>query len=152
MLPLVLLDLINHVVVWIGSYLMFATAGPAFPEEYKHGDGGSYHGQWRGMRKEGLGVYIYPAPGGSPVGARYEGEWRDNVKDGRGVYYYPKGGTYEGEWSGGTMNGVGVRTFSTGQVRLQSRGLLSGSDFLVCSSKFEVASWFACTGTCLMFP
>ena len=26
--------------VWIGSYLLFATAGPAFPEQYKHDDGG----------------------------------------------------------------------------------------------------------------
>lgn len=112
--------------MWIGSYLLFATAGPAFPEQYKHEDGGSYRGQWRGMRKEGLGVYSYPPPpaaavsepAGGGTGARYEGEWRDNLKDGRGVYYFPKGGTYEGEWSGGGMNGVGVRTFSTGQVRV----------------------------------
>ena len=103
--------------VWIGSYLLFATAGPAFPEQYKHEDGGSYRGQWRGMRKEGLGVYSYPPAEEGGTGARYEGEWRDNLKDGRGVYYFPKGGTYEGEWSGGGMNGVGVRTFSTGQVR-----------------------------------
>ena len=41
------------------------------------------------MRKEGLGLYIYPPAAGSSTGARYEGEWRDNVKDGRGVYYFP---------------------------------------------------------------
>lgn len=70
--------------MWVGSYLLFATAGPAFPERYKHEDGGTYRGQWRGMRKEGLGVYAYPS------GAKYEGEWRDNLKDGRGVYYFPK--------------------------------------------------------------
>ena len=52
---------------------------------------GSYRGQWRGMRKEGLGVYSYPAAAaGGGTGARYEGEWRDNLKDGRGVYYFPK--------------------------------------------------------------
>ncbi|GAX73486.1 hypothetical protein CEUSTIGMA_g938.t1 [Chlamydomonas eustigma] len=111
LMPVVLLDVMNHIAVAIGSYLVFATAGPAFPEQYKHEDGGLYRGQWRGLRKEGLGVYTYPG------GAKYEGEWRDNMKDGRGVYYYPKGGTYEGEWSGGKMNGIGVRTFSTGQVK-----------------------------------
>lgn len=70
--------------MWVGSYLLFGTSGPAFPEQYKHEDGGSYRGQWRGLRKEGLGVYCYPS------GARYEGEWRDNLKDGRGVYFFPK--------------------------------------------------------------
>ncbi|GLI66317.1 hypothetical protein VaNZ11_010095, partial [Volvox africanus] len=106
-----LIDLLNHLSVWVGSYMLFAGAGPAFPESFKHEDGGDYRGQWRGMRKEGLGMYTYPS------GARYEGEWRNNVKEGRGVYYFPKGGVYEGEWSGGTMNGLGVRTFSTGQVK-----------------------------------
>ncbi|GLC35236.1 hypothetical protein PLESTB_000586900 [Pleodorina starrii] len=106
-----LVDLVNHLAVWLGSYLLFAGAGPAFPESFKHEDGGDYRGQWRGLRKEGLGVYTYAS------GARYEGEWRNNVKEGRGVYYYPKGGVYEGEWSGGSMNGLGVRTFSTGQVK-----------------------------------
>lgn len=43
--------------VWVGSYLLFATAGPAFPDAYPHTDGGVYRGQWRGMQKEGLGVY-----------------------------------------------------------------------------------------------
>ncbi len=67
LLPLVLLDVVNHAAVWIGSYLLFATAGPAFPAQYKHDDGGTYRGQWRGMRKEGLGAYVYPG------GARCEG-------------------------------------------------------------------------------
>ncbi|KAI8472386.1 MAG: hypothetical protein J3K34DRAFT_209779 [Monoraphidium minutum] len=100
----------NALAVYGGSYLMFGSAGPAFPEAYTHEDGGVYRGEWRGMAKEGLGVYRYAS------GARYEGEWRGNVKDGRGVYYYPSGGTYEGEWSGGVMDGVGVRTYSSGKV------------------------------------
>lgn len=47
-------------------------------------DGGVYRGSWRGGRKEGLGVYIYPS------GARYEGRWEANLKHGLGVYYFPK--------------------------------------------------------------
>lgn len=43
--------------VFVASYLFFAGAGPAFPDSFKHDDGGIYRGQWRGMRKEGLGVY-----------------------------------------------------------------------------------------------
>jgi hypothetical protein len=43
--------------VYLGSYLLTASAGPAFPEDYKHEDGGTYRGEWRGMSKEGLGVY-----------------------------------------------------------------------------------------------
>ncbi|KAG2498659.1 hypothetical protein HYH03_003405 [Edaphochlamys debaryana] len=106
-----LVDLLNHVAVWIGSYMLSASAGPAFPASFKHEDGGDYRGQWRGMRKEGLGVYTYAS------GARYEGEWRNNLKEGRGVYHFPKGGVYEGEWANGSMNGLGVRTMSTGQVK-----------------------------------
>lgn len=43
--------------VYLGSYMLAASAGPAFPEDYKHEDGGTYRGEWRGMSKEGLGVY-----------------------------------------------------------------------------------------------
>ncbi|GFR45159.1 hypothetical protein Agub_g6543 [Astrephomene gubernaculifera] len=106
-----LVDMVNMLAVWLGSYLLSAGAGPAFPAAFPHEDGGSYRGQWRGMRKEGLGVYTYAS------GARYEGEWRNNVKEGRGVYHFPKGGVYEGEWSNGSMNGLGVRTLSSGQVK-----------------------------------
>ncbi len=47
-------------------------------------DGGIYRGNWRGGKKEGLGVYTYPS------GARYEGRWEDNVKHGLGIYHFPK--------------------------------------------------------------
>jgi hypothetical protein len=43
--------------VYVGSYLLSASAGPAFPDSYQHEDGGTYRGEWRGMSKEGLGVY-----------------------------------------------------------------------------------------------
>ena len=51
----------------MASFLLFASAGAAFPEQYEHVDGGRYRGEWKGMLKEGLGVYTYPS------GARYEG-------------------------------------------------------------------------------
>lgn len=102
------MDLIFSSVI---AYAFFAEAGPAFPEEFRHEDGGSYRGEWKGMLKEGYGVYTYPS------GAKYEGEWRDGVKEGRGVYRFPKGGVYEGEWRSGTMTGVGVRTYSDGRTK-----------------------------------
>jgi len=39
--------LIFYIAVCVGSYLLFASAGPAFPEAFKHEDGGIYRGQWR---------------------------------------------------------------------------------------------------------
>lgn len=121
----------------VASYLLVASAGPAFPQDYKHDDGGSYRGEWRGLKKEGLGTYTYPSD------AKYEGEWRDNLKSGRGVYYFPAGGTYEGEWSGGSMHGVGVRTFSTGQVkagRWEYNQLVEPMDVWQCSNAVEGAT------------
>lgn len=93
------------------SYALFSTAGAAFPESFEHTDGGTYRGEWKGMLKEGHGVYKYTS------GARYEGEWREGIKEGRGVYHFPKGGLYEGEWRGGMMSGFGVRTFASGKVQ-----------------------------------
>lgn len=99
-----------HLSTHLLSYLLHARAGPAFPERYVHADGGEYRGEWRGLQKEGLGVYSYPS------GARYSGQWRAGQRDGRGHYSFPSGGAYEGEWSSGMMTGVGVRTYSTGKV------------------------------------
>lgn len=47
----------NALAVCVGSYLLFGSAGPAFPEAFEHQDGGTYRGEWRGMSKEGLGMY-----------------------------------------------------------------------------------------------
>jgi len=92
------------------STLYYSTAGPAFPKNFPHTDGGVYNGEWKGALKDGFGVYAYPS------GAKFEGEWLDGLKEGRGVYTFAKGGIYEGEWRNGKMEGVGVRTFSTGKV------------------------------------
>eukprot|EP00879_Flechtneria_rotunda_P029662 GHRR01032097.1.p1 GENE.GHRR01032097.1~~GHRR01032097.1.p1 ORF type:complete len:270 (+),score=89.06 GHRR01032097.1:113-922(+) len=127
----------NTFAVYGGSYLLFGSAGPAFPKSYKHDDGGTYRGEWRGMSKEGLGVYRYAS------GARYEGEWRNNVKDGRGVYYFPKGGTYEGEWSNGVMTGTGLRTYSNGKVsagRWEDNKLLTPLELWQCATAAEGAA------------
>lgn len=111
LLVAILFDVPNMIIKHVGSYFLYATAGPVFPNNYVHDDQGVYQGEWRGTNKEGLGVYTYPS------GAKYEGEWRDNVKQGRGIYYFPKGGIYEGEWSDGNPDGIGVRTFTSGQVK-----------------------------------
>jgi predicted permease len=59
----------NLVANWVLGYVLFATAGAAFPEQYQHQDGGTYRGEWLGMLKQGYGIYTYPS------GARYEGGW-----------------------------------------------------------------------------
>lgn len=56
-LPLLHSPPLSFSAVYLGSYLLTASAGPAFPESYQHEDGGTYRGEWRGMSKEGLGVY-----------------------------------------------------------------------------------------------
>ena len=103
--------LINILATTVMSTLYFSTAGPAFPKDFAHTDGGVYNGEWKGALKDGFGVYKYPS------GAKYEGEWLDGTKEGRGVYTFAKGGIYEGEWRNGKMEGVGVRTFSSGKVK-----------------------------------
>ena len=105
-----LCSLLNVVVTHVLAPLYFSTAGPAFPKDFKHTDGGLYNGEWKGALKDGFGVYTYPS------GAKYEGEWLDGTKEGRGVYTFAKGGIYEGEWRNGKMDGVGVRTYSSGKV------------------------------------
>ncbi|KAF6263733.1 hypothetical protein COO60DRAFT_1634883 [Scenedesmus sp. NREL 46B-D3] len=129
----------NALAVCVGSYLLTGSAGPAFPESYKHDDGGSYRGEWRGLSKEGLGAYTYQS------GARYEGEWRNNLKDGRGVYYFPRcaGGTYEGEWAGGVMAGTGLRTYSSGRVvagRWEAGRLAAPLELWQCAAAAEGAA------------
>ncbi|PSC73865.1 mitochondrial inner membrane protease ATP23 [Micractinium conductrix] len=81
----------HHLASWAGSYLLFSTAGAAFPEQYKHEDGGTYRGEWVGMLKQGFGTYTYPS------GARYEGEWRNGAKEGRGAGVWREG-RLEVEW------------------------------------------------------
>lgn len=105
-----LVALLNVVTTHLLAPLYFSTAGPAFPKNFKHTDGGIYNGEWKGALKDGFGVYTYPS------GAAYEGEWLDGTKEGRGVYRFAKGGIYEGEWRNGKMEGVGVRTYSSGKV------------------------------------
>lgn len=105
-----LCSMINVIVTQVLAPLYFSTAGPAFPKDFKHTDGGVYNGEWKGALKDGFGVYKYPS------GAKYEGEWLDGTKEGRGVYTFAKGGIYEGEWRSGKMEGVGVRTYSSGKV------------------------------------
>lgn len=105
-----LIALLNVLTTHLLAPLYFSTAGPAFPKNFRHTDGGVYNGEWKGALKEGFGVYTYPS------GAAYEGEWLDGTKEGRGVYRFAKGGIYEGEWRNGKMEGVGVRTYSSGKV------------------------------------
>lgn len=105
-----LCSMINILVIQVLAPLYFSTAGPAFPKDFRHMDGGIYNGEWKGALKDGFGVYKYPS------GAKYEGEWLEGTKEGRGIYTFAKGGIYEGEWRNGRMEGVGVRTYSSGKV------------------------------------
>ena len=101
--------------------------GAAFPERYQHVDGGTYRGEWKGMLKEGYGVYTYPS------GARYEGEASPPLPS-RPFKPPPRGRLVRalpapllsrdtappcapaGEWRGGVKEGRGVYHFPKGGV------------------------------------
>eukprot|EP00775_Hariotina_reticulata_P005296 gene5296-5531_t len=85
----------NCLAVSIGSYLLTASAGPAFPESYQHNDGGTYRGEWRGLSKEGLGLYR--------SGGTYEGEWAGGVMCGTGLRTYSSGKVTSGRWENGQL-------------------------------------------------
>ncbi len=61
---LAICDIANSALLLAGSYLLTASAGPAQPKDFKHEDGGMYNGEWRGMKKQGLGVYTWVASPG----------------------------------------------------------------------------------------
>ncbi|CAL8463796.1 g3330 [Coccomyxa elongata] len=92
-------DLANVAAVYVLAYLVFASGGSTPAAIYEHADGGTYRGQWRGNKKQGLGVYVYPG------GGRYEGMWREN------------GGWYEGEWVAGEREGTGARLMRNGTIK-----------------------------------
>ena len=84
----------------------------SMPSKYKHADGGVYSGEWKGLKKEGIGVYTYPS------GSIYSGDWKGNVKDGFGTYRYAGGGAYIGQFVGGVPSGLGVRVFRDGKTKV----------------------------------
>ncbi len=49
--------LVNLVATHVLAPLYFSTAGPAFPKNFQHTDGGVYNGEWKGALKDGFGVY-----------------------------------------------------------------------------------------------
>lgn len=57
-------DIANSALQLGGSYLLAASAGPAQPKDFKHDDGGVYNGEWRALKKQGLGVYTWVAGAG----------------------------------------------------------------------------------------
>ena len=53
----------------------------------------SYKGQWRGKKKNGYGIQVWPD------GSRYEGQWKNDKAHGKGKFYFVCGDTYDGEWA-----------------------------------------------------
>ena len=68
-------------------------------------NGGTYVGEFRDGKPNGLGTLTYRRHG------EYVGEFRDGWPSGRGAYAYPDGRRYVGEWRNGDFNGRGVRTY-----------------------------------------
>lgn len=54
--------------------------------------GAVYEGEWRGSKKDGFGVQIWPD------GAKYEGYWLNNRANGMGKFFHADGDLFEGEW------------------------------------------------------
>lgn len=105
-----LFGLFNCISARFVAYCLFGSAGPAFPPQFVHTDGGVYRGAWEGKAKSGLGVYKWPSQ------ARYAGQWLNNNKHGSGIYSYPKGGIYKGQWAEGVIDGLGVRVYKSGRT------------------------------------
>jgi hypothetical protein len=72
-------------------------------------NGGTYVGEFRDGKANGLGTLTYHQHG------EYVGEFRDGWPSGRGAYAYPDGRRYVGEWRNGDFNGHGVRTYPDGR-------------------------------------
>ena len=84
-------------------------------------NGGSYVGEFRDGKPNGLGTLTYRHHG------EYIGEFRDGWPSGRGAYAYPDGRRYVGEWRNGDFNGRGVRTYPDGR---KEDGEWSGGEFV----------------------
>ncbi len=84
-------------------------------------NGGSYVGEFRDGKPNGLGTLTYRHLG------EYIGEFRDGWPSGRGAYAYPDGRRYVGEWRNGDFNGRGVRTYPDGR---KEDGEWSGGEFV----------------------
>lgn len=78
---------------------------------------GTYNGQWKANKKDGLGVYLYAN------GDKYKGEWKNDQKHGLGAYVYANKDRFEGEFSNGQMNGQGQYTFHDSQDYIVGRWL-----------------------------
>ena len=72
-------------------------------------NGGTYFGEFRDGKPNGLGTLTYRHHGA------YVGEFRDSWPSGRGTYTYPDGRRYVGEWRNGDFNGRGVRAYPDGR-------------------------------------
>jgi|GEM_PF-2245772 hypothetical protein len=72
-------------------------------------NGGTYVGEFRDGKPNGLGTLTYRRHG------EYVGEFRDSWPSGRGSFTYPDGRRYVGEWRNGDFNGRGVRTYPDGR-------------------------------------
>jgi len=91
-----------------GASSVAPTQGREARPEYRDPDGIVYTGEWRGRRRDGNGVQVWPA------GQRYEGQFvRDGVH-GHGCYSQADGLTYAGQWSSGKKHGDGRETFPDG--------------------------------------
>ena len=84
-------------------------------------NGGSYVGEFRDGKPNGLGTLTYRHLG------EYVGEFRDGWPSGRGAYAYPDGRRYVGEWRNGDFDGRGVRTYPDGR---KEDGEWSGGKFV----------------------
>lgn len=95
--------------------------------------GSEYEGQWKGDRKEGIGVerfengsrytgsFVRGAKQGRGVfewsdGSRYEGDFFNDVLEGEGKYTWADHRQYDGQWSNNQMHGQGRFTWPDGRV------------------------------------
>eukprot|EP00923_Selenidium_pygospionis_P011602 GHVN01019977.1.p1 GENE.GHVN01019977.1~~GHVN01019977.1.p1 ORF type:complete len:491 (-),score=119.12 GHVN01019977.1:1653-3125(-) len=71
-------------------------------------DGVKYEGEWKGGKKHGKGLQIWPD------GKRYEGQFENGLACGKGKFTFKNGDTYDGMWRDDKAHGNGVYTTKEG--------------------------------------
>lgn len=98
---------------WLASHTLPMQRRRVMPPKegigvYRFSNGDDYHGEWRGGRRHGRGVYV-----SEKRGIRYDGEWRNDKRGGSGMLTIEEKGTkqplytYDGQWQEDMRHGYG---------------------------------------------
>lgn len=78
---------------------------------YSYQNGDIYEGEWKGNKRDGVGVYKYKN------GNIYMGEWKNNQRHGYGILYNDN--EYAGQWKNNAQYGYGIYKIKDKTQRLE---------------------------------